>query len=132
MLKKMRIVEGGDTGALPGTHVNVERFTELNRDALREGKHPAVGRPILLGITKASLETESFLSAASFQETTKILTDAAIKGKVDHLSGLKENVIIGKLLPAGTGLSVGRVGCGRIIELHMMYRLNCDEEVEFH
>ncbi len=104
MLKKMRIVEGGDTGALPGTHVNVERFTELNRDALREGKHPAVGRPILLGITKASLETESFLSAASFQETTKILTDAAIKGKVDHLSGLKENVIIGKLLPAGTGL----------------------------
>ena len=104
MLKKLRIVEGGDTGALPGTHVNVERFTELNRDALREGKHPAVGRPILLGITKASLETESFLSAASFQETTKILTDAAIKGKVDHLSGLKENVIIGKLLPAGTGL----------------------------
>ncbi len=104
MLKKMRIVEGGDTGALPGTHVNVERFTELNKKALKEGKHPAVGRPILLGITKASLETESFLSAASFQETTKILTDAAIKGKVDHLTGLKENVIIGKLLPAGTGL----------------------------
>ena len=104
MLRKMRIVEGGDTGALPGTHVNVERFTELNKDVLREGKHPAVGRPILLGITKASLETESFLSAASFQETTKILTDAAIKGKIDELKGLKENVIIGKLLPAGTGL----------------------------
>ncbi|MFR7590494.1 MAG: DNA-directed RNA polymerase subunit beta' [Longibaculum sp.] len=104
MLRKMRIVEGGDTGALPGTHVNVERFTELNKDVLMNGKHPAVGRPILLGITKASLETESFLSAASFQETTKILTDAAIKGKVDTLKGLKENVIIGKLLPAGTGL----------------------------
>ena len=104
MLKKMRIVEGGDTGALPGTHVNTERFTELNKDVLKNGKHPAVGRPILLGITKASLETESFLSAASFQETTKILTDAAIKGKVDDLIGLKENVIIGKLLPAGTGL----------------------------
>lgn len=104
MLKKMRIVEGGDTGALPGTHINVQRFTELNKEVLKAGKHPAVARPILLGITKASLETESFLSAASFQETTKILTDAAIKGKVDELSGLKENVIIGKLLPAGTGL----------------------------
>ena len=104
MLKKMKIIEGGDTGALPGTHVNVQAFTELNDEVLKEGKHPAVGRPILLGITKASLETESFLSAASFQETTKILTDAAIKGKIDHLTGLKENVIIGKLLPAGTGL----------------------------
>ena len=104
MLKKMRIVEGGDTGALPGTHINVQRFTELNKEVLKAGKHPAVARPILLGITKASLETESFLSAASFQETTKILTDAAIKGKIDELKGLKENVIIGKLLPAGTGL----------------------------
>lgn len=104
MLKKMRIVEGGDTGALPGTHINVQKFTELNKEALKAGKHPAVARPILLGITKASLETESFLSAASFQETTKILTDAAIKGKIDELKGLKENVIIGKLLPAGTGL----------------------------
>ena len=104
MLKKMRIVEGGDTGALPGTHINVQRFTELNKEVLNAGKHPAVARPILLGITKASLETESFLSAASFQETTKILTDAAIKGKIDELKGLKENVIIGKLLPAGTGL----------------------------
>ncbi len=104
MLKKMRIVEGGDTGALPGTHINVQKFTELNKEVLKAGKHPAVARPILLGITKASLETESFLSAASFQETTKILTDAAIKGKIDELRGLKENVIIGKLLPAGTGL----------------------------
>ena len=76
----------------------------MNKEVLKAGKHPAVARPILLGITKASLETESFLSAASFQETTKILTDAAIKGKIDELRGLKENVIIGKLLPAGTGL----------------------------
>ncbi len=104
MLRKIKIVEGGDTGALPGTHVSVNKFTELNKDVLKAGKHPAVGSPILLGITKASLETESWLSAASFQETTKILTDAAIKGKIDELHGLKENVIIGKLLPAGTGL----------------------------
>lgn len=104
MLRKMRIVEGGDMGALPGTRINVAKFTEINRDVLRNGKHPAVARPILLGITKASLETDSWLSAASFQETTRILTDAAIKGKVDDLRGLKENVIIGQLLPAGTGL----------------------------
>ncbi len=104
MLKKMRIVEGGDTGALPGTHISVGAFTELNKEVLRTGKHPAVARPVLLGITKASLETESFLSAASFQETTKILTDASIKGKKDYLTGLKENVLIGKLIPAGTGI----------------------------
>lgn len=104
MMRRMKIVEGGDTTALPGSHVSVKNFTELNRKVLKEGKHPAVGRPILLGITKASLETDSWLSAASFQETTRILTDAAIRGKVDHLKGLKENVIIGKLLPAGTGL----------------------------
>ncbi len=104
MMKKIKIIEGGDTGALPGTHVTVQQFTELNKEALREGKHPAVGSPILLGITKAALETDSWLSAASFQETTKILTDASIKGKVDHLNGLKENVIIGHLIPAGTGL----------------------------
>lgn len=104
MLKKIRIVEGGDTGVLPGTRINVSKFTEINKDVLKEGKRPAVGRPILLGITKASLETDSWLSAASFQETTRILTDAAIKGKVDNLKGLKENVIIGKLIPAGTGL----------------------------
>lgn len=104
MLRKMKVVEGGDTGCLPGTNVNVNAFTELNREVLKGGKHPAVARPVLLGITKASLETESFLSAASFQETTKILTDASIKGKKDLLKGLKENVLIGKLLPAGTGL----------------------------
>ena len=104
MLRKMKVIEGGDTGCLPGTNVNISAFTELNREVLKEGKHPAVARPVLLGITKASLETESFLSAASLQETTKILTDAAIKGKKDLLKGLKENVLIGKLLPAGTGL----------------------------
>ena len=104
MLRKMKVIEGGDTGCLPGTNVNISAFTELNREVLKEGKHPAVARPVLLGITKASLETESFLSAASFQETTKILTDAAIKGKKDLLKELKENVLIGKLLPAGTGL----------------------------
>ena len=104
MLRKMKVIEGGDTGCLPGKNVNISAFTELNREVLKEGKHPAVARPVLLGITKASLETESFLSAASFQETTKILTDAAIKGKKDLLKGLKENVLIGKLLPAGTGL----------------------------
>ncbi|BBH25779.1 DNA-directed RNA polymerase subunit beta' [Intestinibaculum porci] len=104
MMKRMRIIDGGDTGVLPGKHVNVQEFTNLNRQALKEGKRPAVGRPILLGITKASLDTDSWLASASFQETTRILTDAAIKGKVDHLKGLKENVIIGHLLPAGTGL----------------------------
>ena len=104
MMRRMKIVEGGDTAALPGSHVSVKNFTELNRQVLKEGKRPAVGRPILLGITMASLETDSWLSAASFQETTRILTDAAIRGKVDKLKGLKENVIIGKLLPAGTGL----------------------------
>ena len=104
MLRKLRIVEGGDTGALPGDQLDVTRFTELNTPVLKEGKRPAVASPILLGITKASTSSESFLSAASFQETTRILTEASIKGKIDYLRGLKENVIIGKLLPAGTGL----------------------------
>jgi DNA-directed RNA polymerase subunit beta' len=83
--------------------VNINEFTDKNKELILEGKRPATGRPVLLGITKASLETDSFLSAASFQETTRILTDAAIHGRVDHLQGLKENVIIGKLIPAGTG-----------------------------
>ncbi|NQD53702.1 hypothetical protein HP440_24805, partial [Bacillus altitudinis] len=89
---------------LPGTLLDVHQFTEANKKVLFEGKRPATGRPVLLGITKASLETDSFLSAASFQETTRVLTDAAIKGKRDELLGLKENVIIGKLVPAGTGM----------------------------
>ncbi len=103
MISKIRIVESGDTKFLPGSLVNFREFTDGNKDAIIKGKKPALGKPILLGITKAALETDSFLSAASFQETTRILTDAAIKGKVDPLSGLKENVIIGKLIPAGTG-----------------------------
>ena len=106
MISKIRIVDGGDTRFLPGSLVNFREFTEGNKEAIINGKTPALGKPILLGITKAALETDSFLSAASFQETTRILTDAAIKGKVDELSGLKENVIIGKLIPAGTGSKI--------------------------
>ena len=104
MISKIRIVDGGDTKFLPGSLVNFREFTDGNKDAIIQGKKPALGKPILLGITKAALETDSFLSAASFQETTRILTDAAIRGKVDNLCGLKENVIIGKLIPAGTGI----------------------------
>ena len=104
MLKKIRIEEKGDTEFLPGTMVDVLDFNDANEALEAEGKEPATGEQIMLGITKASLATDSFLSAASFQETTKVLTEAAIKGKVDHLIGLKENVIIGKLIPAGTGM----------------------------
>ncbi len=104
MISKIRIIESGDTRFLPGSLVKFHEFTDGNKEVIIQGKKPAVGRPVLLGITKAALETDSFLSAASFQETTRILTDAAIRGKVDPLAGLKENVIIGKLIPAGTGL----------------------------
>ena len=103
MISKIKIISSGDSYFLPGTMVNMLDFTDVNKELILNGKRPATGRPVLLGITKASLETDSFLSAASFQETTRILTDAAIHGKVDHLQGLKENVIIGKLIPAGTG-----------------------------
>jgi DNA-directed RNA polymerase subunit beta' len=105
MLRKIRIVDAGDTILLPGAFVDIHEYEAANRTALYAGNEPAVARPVLLGITKASLETDSFLSAASFQETTRVLTDAAIKGKVDKLLGLKENVIIGKLIPAGTGMA---------------------------
>ena len=104
MLRKVRVIESGDTDVLPGSLLELHQFKEANEMVLKEGKIPAVGEPVLLGITKASLETDSFLSAASFQETTRVLTDAAIKGKKDELLGLKENVIIGKLIPAGTGM----------------------------
>ena len=106
MISRIRIVDGGGTRFLPGAMVDFYDFTKANKEAIISGKKPATGRPVLLGITKASLEIESFLSAASFQETTRVLTDAAIRGKVDHLQGLKENVIIGKLIPAGTGAKV--------------------------
>jgi DNA-directed RNA polymerase subunit beta' len=104
MLRKVYIVDGGDTEMIPGTRVSINEFTKKNGDVLVRGGKPAVAKPLILGITKAALETESFLSAASFQETTRVLTDAAIKGKTDILHGLKENVITGKLIPAGRGL----------------------------
>ncbi|MBQ1368483.1 MAG: DNA-directed RNA polymerase subunit beta', partial [Firmicutes bacterium] len=104
MLRKIRIEDNGDTDMLPGSLVDVMEFNEKNRLAEEEGLEGATGERILLGITKSSLATDSFLSAASFQETTRVLTEAAIKGKIDPLEGLKENVIIGKLIPAGTGM----------------------------
>ena len=104
MIKKVKVEDNGDTDLFPGSLVNMYDFEEVNNQAIAEGKRPATGKRVLLGITKASLATESFLSAASFQETTRVLTEAAIKGKVDDLVGLKENVMIGKLIPAGTGM----------------------------
>ena len=104
MLKKIRVEESGDSDVLPGVSMDVLDFNEMNEELIAAGKQPAEGKQVMLGITKASLATDSFLSAASFQETTKVLTEAAINGKVDHLIGLKENVIIGKLIPAGTGM----------------------------
>ncbi|ARE09066.1 DNA-directed RNA polymerase subunit beta' [Lactococcus lactis subsp. lactis] len=104
MLRKVRVMDNGSTDILPGTLMDISDFEALNETALLNGEMPATGRPVLMGITKASLETNSFLSAASFQETTRVLTDAAIRGKEGHLLGLKENVIIGKIIPAGTGM----------------------------
>ena len=104
MLKKVRVEDNGDTHMFPGSLVDMYEFEDINNEVIAEGKRPATGKRVLLGITKASLATESFLSAASFQETTRVLTEAAVKGKVDDLVGLKENVIIGKLIPAGTGM----------------------------
>src|SRR5699024_4738100 len=104
MLRKIRVIDSGDTDVLPGSLLEIHQFKEANAKALAADVQPATGKPVLLGITKASLETDSFLSAASFQETTRVLTDAAIKGRRDDLLGLKENVIIGKLVPAGTGM----------------------------
>jgi len=106
MLRKMTVLESGDSDLLPGTRIDINEFTKVNRDVLLRGGRPAVARPMILGITKASLETDSFLSSASFQETNRMLTDAVIKGKYDYLKGLKENVIVGKLIPAGTGLAI--------------------------
>ena len=105
MLRKVRVINAGDTDLLPGSLVDIHKFTDENKKILEARGNMATAKPVILGITKASLETESFLSAASFQETTRVLTDAAVKGKVDKLMGLKENVIIGKLIPAGTGMT---------------------------
>ena len=104
MLKKVKVEEQGDTTMFPGSLVDMYEFEEENNKAIEQKLKPATGRRVLLGITKAALATDSFLSAASFQETTRVLTEAAIKGKADQLLGLKENVIIGKLIPAGTGM----------------------------
>ena len=104
MLKKVRVDDNCDTDMFPGSLIDMYEFEDRNAQAIAEGKRPATGKRVLLGITKAALATDSFLSAASFQETTRVLTDAAVKGKTDDLMGLKENVIIGKLIPAGTGM----------------------------
>jgi len=103
MLKKVEVKISGDSTYLPGEIVDRIKFDNVNEKLKSEGKTPAIGERVLMGITKASLQTESFISAASFQETTRVLTDAAIKGKIDPLNGLKENVIVGRLVPAGTG-----------------------------
>ena len=129
MLKKVRIEEKGDSDFLPGMMEDVLEFNEVNERLEAEGKEPATGEQIMLGITKASLATDSFLSAASFQETTKVLTEAAIKGKVDHLVGLKENVIIGKHIPAGTGMKKYR-DVKLSTELEAEEEMNFDEELE--
>jgi DNA-directed RNA polymerase subunit beta' len=104
MTRRVGVQEPGDTDFLPGERVDAKRFRDTNRHMVEESKRPAEGRPEIMGITKASLATESWLSAASFQETTRVLTEAAIDGKSDNLIGLKENIIIGKLIPAGTGM----------------------------
>ncbi len=130
MLKKVRIENSGDTEFLPGTLVDVLDYEDLNERLISEGKEPAEGKQILLGITKAALATDSFLSAASFQETTKVLTEAAIKGKVDSLIGLKENVIIGKLIPAGTGMK--RYRDTRLsTDENLLSRLAAEDELDF-
>ena len=103
MLKKVEVKIQGDSSLLPGEIIDRIKFENMNEQLVKNGKNPAVGERVLMGITKASLQTESFISAASFQETTRVLTDAAIKGKIDPLNGLKENVIVGRLVPAGTG-----------------------------
>ena len=109
MLKKVEVKESGDSSLLPGEIIDRINFETMNEKLKSEGKKPAKGERVLMGITKASLQTESFISAASFQETTRVLTDAAIRGKIDKLSGLKENVIVGRLIPAGTGSSIRRI-----------------------
>jgi DNA-directed RNA polymerase subunit beta' len=109
MLQKVEIEDGGDTTLLQGEQVDRVEFDEINAKAVAEGRRPAAASPVLLGITKASLQTRSFISAASFQETTRVLTEAAVSGKVDDLVGLKENVIVGRLIPAGTGAMLSRL-----------------------
>ena len=130
MLKKRRIETSGDSDLLPGTLVNRLELDDINEKLIAEGKEPAEAKDVILGITKAALATNSFLSAASFQETTKVLTEAAIKGKVDPLIGLKENVLIGKLIPAGTGMKRYRnvkLDC----DMNLDDTLDFDDEIDF-
>ena len=124
LLQKVRVETNGDSEMLPGVLVDALDFEDTNEKLIEEGKEPAEGKQVLLGITKASLATNSFLSAASFQETTKVLTEAAIKGKVDPLIGMKENVIIGKLIPAGTGMK-------RYRNIKLDSDINEDDELMF-
>ena len=124
MLQKVRVETNGDSEMLPGVLVDALDFEDTNEKLIEEGKEPAEGKQVLLGITKASLATNSFLSAASFEETTKVLTEAAIKGKVDPLIGMKENVIIGKLIPAGTGMK-------RYRNIKLDSDINEDDELMF-
>ena len=124
MLKKVKVEESGDSDVLPGVSMNVLDYNDMNEKLVAEGKEPAEGKQVMLGITKASLATDSFLSAASFQETTKVLTEAAINGKIDHLIGLKENVLIGKLIPAGTGMK-------RYRSVKLNSDISIDDEVLF-
>jgi DNA-directed RNA polymerase subunit beta' len=124
MLQKVEITNGGDTTLLAGEQLDYEEMNEYNAK-LEKGQVPAVGKPILLGITKASLQTRSFISAASFQETTRVLTQAAVEGKTDSLIGLKENVIVGRLIPAGTGAGMNRMrvaATSRDVALRAQYR----------
>jgi DNA-directed RNA polymerase subunit beta' len=109
MLQKVEITDAGETDLLLSEQVDKSELDEVNAKAAEEGKRPAAGHPVLLGITKASLQTRSFISAASFQETTRVLTEAAVNGKADTLDGLKENVIVGRLIPAGTGAQMNRL-----------------------
>ena len=109
MLQKVDITDPGDTDYLSGEQVDASELDQVNERLIAEGKKPGVGTPVLLGITKASLQTRSFISAASFQETTRVLTEAAVNGKVDTLDGLKENVIVGRLIPAGTGAAMAKL-----------------------
>ncbi len=127
MMRKVIVVNGEDTGISPGVQMTLDSMTEINEEALMSGKNPARYLPVLLGISKASVETESFLSAASFQETTKVLTEAAIKSKIDPLHGLKENVIIGKQIPAGTGSHLYRESTERVKELAAQLKLEREE-----
>jgi len=127
MLKRVKIEEAGDTGLLPGSLIDWLELEHINKETEAQGLQPAEGTRVLLGITKASLATDSFLSAASFQETTRVLTEAAIRGKEDRLIGLKENVIIGQLIPAGTGMPVYRS-----VEVENADALDSDDDELFY